>query len=102
MHISLQIIIAALSVLGFCFCLKTLASLIFASKQIAAAVIIENGEDLKALDLLLADASDALFASWRRRLAVIVPAELWESCDEKERITAEERIRSFGAEIYIT
>ncbi len=100
MHVSLQIIIAALSVLGFYFSLKTVASLIFTSKQICAAVIIENKDQLSELDLLLCDASSALFSARRRRLAVIVPEKVRKACEEKEICAALEIIEHFGAEIY--
>ena len=101
MHVSLQIIIAALSVLGFYFCLKTVASLIFTSKQIAAAVIIESKAQLKDLDLLLEDASSALFATRKRRLAVAVKENVWTTCNEKEKTFAKEITDQFDAEIFL-
>ena len=101
MHVSFQIIIAALSVIGLFFCLKTVASLIFTSRQIAATVIIENKNQLTELDLLLPEASSALFAARRRRITVIVSKEVWNACDEKEKSFAEDLIDCFGAEIYI-
>ena len=100
MHVSLQIIIAALSVLGFYFCLKTIASLIFTSKHIAAAVIIEAKEQLRDLDILIPEASGALFTARRRRLAVIVSKGIWNACNENEKHCAEEIIDSFGAKLY--
>jgi hypothetical protein len=99
MHISLQIIIAALTVLGFYFCLKTLASLIFTSRQIAASVIIETKKQLNDLDLLLPEASSALFATRRKKITVIVSEVVWDACDEKERAFAEKIIDYFGAEL---
>lgn len=100
MHITFQIIIAALSVLGLFLCLKTLASLIFTSGQIAGAVIIEAKEQLRDLDILISEASAALFSVRRRRLAVIVPAVIWNACNEKEKHRAEEIIDSLGAKLY--
>ena len=100
MHISLRIIIAALSVLGFYFCLKTLASLIFTSKQIFAAVIIDDLKQIKDLDFLLEDASSALFATKGRRLAILVPSEVWSICDENDRSRAKSISDEFGAKIY--
>lgn len=100
MHVSLQIIIAALAILGFYFCLKILASLIFTSKQIAATVIVETKEQLHDLDILIPEASSALFTARRRKLAVIVPKTIWNSCGEKEKHFAEEVIESFGARLY--
>jgi hypothetical protein len=100
MHITFQIIIAALSVLGLFLCLKTLASLIFTSKQIAATVIIEAKEQLRDLDILIPEASGALFTARRRRLAVIVPKSIWNACNEKEKNCAEEITDSFGAKLY--
>lgn len=102
MHISLQIIIAALSVMGFYFCLKTLASLIFSGKHIAAAVMISDKKQLRELDLLLDSASSALFATRGRRIAVIIPREIWEECKDDEKDPAKELAESFGAELYIT
>ena len=101
MHISIQITIAALSVLGLYFVLKVIASLIFASKQIAATVVIETKKQLTELDLLLPEASSALFAARRSRLAVIVPKGVWNACSEKEKSFAEEMIDYFGAELFI-
>ena len=100
MHITFQIIIAALSVLGLFLCLKTLASLIFTSKQIAATVIIEAKEQLRDLDILIPEASSALLTARRRRLAVIVSKSIWNACSEKEKNCAEEIIDSFGAKLY--
>jgi hypothetical protein len=101
MHISLQIIIAALSVLGFYFCLKTLASLIFTSKHIAAAVMISDKKQLCELDLLIDSASSALFATRRRRISVFIPKEIWEACKEIEQKNIKELIESFESEFYI-
>ena len=101
MHISLQIIIAALAVLGFYFCLKTLASLIFSNKCIAASVIINDKKQLRELDLLLDDASVALFATRHRRLAVLVPKDIWTNCDEADRKLAHALADEFCAELYI-
>lgn len=99
MHVLFQIIIAALSVLGFYLCLKTLASLIFTSRQVAATVIIENAQQLDDLDLLLPDAEAALFTA-RRRLAVIVSLEVWRACDNKEKHRVKEIADAFGAKLY--
>ena len=101
MHISIQIIIATLSVLGLYFCLKTMASLMFTSKQIAAAVMIESETQLDTLDLLLEEASSALFATRERRLAVCIPANIWESCNAQSRKRAKEISEEFGAGFYI-
>ena len=101
MHISIQIIIATLSVLGLCFCLKTMASLIFTNEQIVAAVIIESETQLDTLDLLLEEASSALFATRGRRLAVCIPANIWESCSTQSRKRAKEISEEFGAGFYI-
>ncbi len=102
MHISLQIIIAALSVMGFYFSLKTIASLIFTSRQIAAAVIIEDKIQLYDLDMLLQDASGALFATKRRRVAVFIPHEIWNKCQDNEKALFKELADTFGAEFYIS
>ena len=101
MHISLQIIIAALSVMGFYFCLKTIASLIFTSRQIAAAVIIEDKIQLFDLDLLLQDASGSLFATRKRKIAVFIPNEIWNECHDSEKTLFRELADSFDAEIYL-
>ena len=101
MHISFQIIIAALSVMGFYFCLKTIASLIFTSRQIAAAVIIEDKIQLYDLDMLLQDASGALFATRRRRIGVFVPSNIWNECRDSEKALVKEVIDCFGAEFYL-
>ena len=101
MHISLQIIIAALSVLGLFFSLKTIASLIFASKHIAAAVMIDDKKLLSDLDTLLDEASSALFAARRRRLALFVPNDIWDSFSDEEKDDLMEHIDRFGAEFYV-
>lgn len=101
MHISLQIIIAALSALGFYFCLKTLASLIFSNKCITASVIISDKKQLRNLDLLLDEASSALFTVRRRRLAVLVPNSIWTNCDEADQKLAHTHADEFGAVFYI-
>ena len=101
MDILLQIIIAALSVTGFYFCLRTIASLILTSRQIAAAVIIEDKIQLYDLDMLLQDASSAIFATRGRRIAVFVPPEVWNKCKENEKALFMEFINCFGAEFYL-
>ena len=101
MHISIQIMIATLSVLGLYFCLKTMASLIFTNEQIVASVKIESETQLDTLDLLLEEASSALFATRRRRLAVFIPANIWESCGAQSQKHAKEISEEFGAEFYI-
>ena len=101
MHVSIQIIIAALSVLGLFFAFRVLASLIFTSKHIAAAVAIESEKQLMQLDMLLGEASSALFASRRRRLLVIVPPYVWNTCEEKVKAFALDLIDRFGAELYL-
>lgn len=101
MEIAFQIIVAALSVMGFYFLLKIISSLIFASKHIAAAVMINDKKQLRELDMLLDDASSALFAIRRRRFAVFVPSEIWNICDEGDKKLAEEFIDNFGAEFYV-
>lgn len=101
MDILLQIIIAALSVMGFYFCLKTIASLIFTSRQIAASVIIEDKIQLYDLDMLLQDASSALFAARRRRIGVFVPPDIWNECRDSEKAIVKELIDCFGAKFYL-
>ena len=100
MHVSIQIIIAALSVLGFYFSLKTVASLIFTSKQISANVIIESKSQLQQIDILLAEASSALFAARRRSLTVLVSEDIWNACGKREKDYARENIERFGARLY--
>ena len=101
MHISIEIMIATLSVLGLYFCLKTMASLIFTNEQIVASVIIENEKQLYKLDLLLEEASSALFATRERRLAVFIPANIWKSCNAQSQKHAKVISEKFGAEFYI-
>ena len=102
MHVSIQIIIAALSVMGIYFCLKTIASLIFTSRLIAAAVIIESKDQLHELDMLLHDAASALFAARRRSLAVLIPKSIWNACtrDEQDRVC--EIARTYVAILHFT
>ena len=101
MHISLQIIIATLSAMGVYYALKTVASLLFTSRQIAAAVMIDEEKQLRQLDRLLEDASSALFAARRRRIVVFIPTKLWEGCDERVKKLANEISEDFGAEFYV-
>ena len=88
--------------MGTYFCLKTLASLIFTSKQVAAAVIIDRRELIEALDLLLTEAKSATFATQRQRLAIIIPVDIWELCISNEKSEIEKTADSFGADIFIT
>ena len=97
MHVALQIIIATLSVLGLYFCLKTLASLIFTSNQISAAIIIETEKQLNDLDLLLENASSALFFARQRRILVLVHKNIWNTCSEKEKSLTTNMVDAFGA-----
>ncbi len=96
-----MITVTALAIMGFYFFFKIISSLIFASKTLAATVIIDNKTQLRNLDLLLDDASSALFAIRRRRLAVLVPKEIWSACDGKDKNLVKEHIDRFGAEFYI-
>ena len=100
MHVSIQIIIAALSVLGFYFSLRTVASLIFASKQISASVVIESKKQLLSIDVLLSEASSALIATRGRRLTVLVSESIWSSCTKIEKSFVWENIEVFGARLY--
>ena len=102
MHISLQIIIAALSVTGICFCFKTIASLIFTSRLISAAVIIENTDQLPELDMLLDDAASVLFAVRGKRTAVLIPQSIWNACTQKEQERVCEITRTLGASLHFT
>ncbi len=100
MGIILHIVIAALAVLGLYFLLKIVFSLIFPSETVAA-VIIKDTIKLKSLDILLDDASRALFFTRDKRLAVFVTEDIWERCDGGDRALARETAESFGAEIYV-
>ena len=102
MHISLQIIIAALTVLGLYFCLKTLASLIFTSSLICATVIVESKDQLSELDILIPEAASTLFAVRGRRTAVLIPQNIWNACTPNEQEHACEIARTLGASLYFT
>lgn len=102
MNIAIGIAVSALSLLGVFLIIRVAAASFFTSKQIAACVIVESKGQLCELDMLLPDAASALFAVRNQRLAVIVPSELWESCEEKERLCAKEMARAFSAELYIS
>ena len=102
MHVSIQIIIAALSVMGIYFCLKTIASLIFTSRLISAAIIIENTDQLPELDMLLSDAESALFATRGKRLAVLIPKKIWNACPEEKQEYICEIARTYGAILHFT
>ena len=101
MEIAFQIIVAALSVMGFYFLIKMISSLIFANKSIAAAVMINDKKQLSELELLLDDASSSLFTLRRRRLAVFIPSAIWNHCAEHEQNLAKDSIDKIGAEFYI-
>ena len=63
--------------------------------------MIERKEQLRELDLLLDEASSALLATRRRRIAVFVPDEIWKSCDDSSKSLAKELTDHLGAEFYI-
>ena len=96
-----MIIVSVLSIMGFYFLIKVISSLIFANKSIVAAIMIDHKKQLRELDLLLDDASSALFAMRRRRLAVFVPSEIWNLCTEQEQYLTKEFTEKFGAEFFI-
>lgn len=100
MHISLQIIIAALSVLGLYFCLRIIASLIFTNEQITAAVIIKKERQLEDLDLLISEAEEELLFTHQRKVAVFVPQSIWDACEieRKEKILS--LCRDLGIPLY--
>ena len=100
MHISLQIIIAALSVMGFYFCLKIIASLIFTSRQVTSAIIIETKEQLLDIDLLIPEADEALLFKRRRGVAVIIPESIWNACNKNQRAFVMENANTFDARLY--
>jgi Na+-transporting NADH:ubiquinone oxidoreductase subunit NqrD len=100
MGIVLHITAAALAVLGLYFLLKVIFSLVFRDETVAA-VIIKDTIKLKSLDILLDDASRALFFTRGKRLAVFVTEEVWERCDGGDRALAREVAESFGANLYI-
>ncbi len=96
MLLFLQICASALAVFGFYFLLKTISSYFLASREISAAVVIRERQDLDNLDLLLGEASLSLFAARSRRLLVVVDTEL----EEEEKQLVLETANSFGAEIF--
>jgi len=100
MNIIIQIFIAALALLGFYFAFKVLSSSVFGSKGIAATVVIDSAKQISMLDLLLKEASAALFAARCRNIAVLIPESLWIACDENDKSFAKEMINTFGAKLY--
>ena len=72
----------------------------FASKNIAATVLIHSEKQLSEIDMLLDEALSSLFAVRRRNIAVLIPEYLWIACDEKEKSFAKEMINTFGAKLY--
>ena len=101
MYLLVQIIVSALAVLGFYFLLKVIVGRLFSGRFIAAAVIIERREQLDSLDIMVSEASSAILFAKGRRVAVIIPRELIETCSQSEKKKINEIMDSVGAEIYI-
>lgn len=101
MYLFFQIVVSALSVLGFYFLLKVISACLFSRGFVAAAVIVERKEQLESLDILMSEASSSVVFSKGRRVALVVSKELLDSCSESERNRITETADDFGAGIYI-
>ena len=73
MRIAFEVIVAALAVFGLYFFIKVITGRIFADKEIGAAVIIDHETQLDNLDILILEASEALFCVQRRKISVSCP-----------------------------
>lgn len=101
MNLALQIITAALAVLGFYFLLKIVSQALFSDKNITVAIIIDSKAQLKSLDLLLNNAASAIIVTRSRRISVFVPDDIWNACDEGDKTLAADMIYDFGAELHV-
>jgi hypothetical protein len=101
MYLLVQIIVAALAVLGFYFLLRVIVSRLFSGRFIAAAVIVERREQLDSLDIMVSEASSAIVFARGKRVAVIIPRDMIDACSQAERKKINETLDSVGAEIYI-
>ena len=71
-----QVLIAALSVIGFYGVLHAVFETALCPKQITASVVLRNMKDAEDLDILLCEARRAPCRGGKRRLFLVVSADL--------------------------
>ena len=99
MRIAFEVIVAALAVFGLYFLCKVIGGWIFAPECIYATVIIERKDQIFDLELLLKEASSALFCTRGRRIAVLIRKELFYDLRACEIVAALDVARKYGARV---
>ena len=100
MRIAFEVIVAALAVFGLYFFIKVIAGRIFADKEIGAAVIIDHETQLDNLDILILEASEALFCVQRRKISVFVPKSIWNGYEAGKKAQVISLCHDYGVRIY--
>ena len=100
----MQVLIAALSVIGFYGILHAVFETALRPKQITSAVVLRSMKDAEDLDILLCEARRAPCKGAQRRLFLIVSADLMEGLvGEAGKLKEEYAILAerYGAEVAV-
>ena len=100
----IQVLIAALSVIGFYGILHAVFETALRPKQITSAVVLRSMKDAEDLDILLCEARRAPCKGKKRRLFLIVSAELMEELVGEAGTLKEEYAvlaERYGAEVAV-
>ena len=93
----LQVILAALAVIGFYGVLHAVFEFLLTPRELAAAVVITRRISPEELDILLCEARRTLLRRGKR-VVLVVPAALWEgSMRDSDEYTA--IIEKYGVEV---
>ncbi len=71
-----QVLVAALSVIGFYGILHAVFETVACPKQITAAVVVRNMKDAEDMDILLCEARRAPCRGAKRRIFLVISADL--------------------------
>ena len=96
----LQVVMAALSVIGFYGILHALLEALLTPRELAAAVILTKYVPSEELDILLCEAKRAPCGRGKR-VVLVLPLDLWETCMQ-EGGEYRELIEKYGATLSVT
>ncbi len=102
--IIIDIAVALFAVYGFFCALRLLADLLWAPRQLAVAVTVQNREDADMLDVLLHEADSAFFTNRNAPIIVLVSAALMDGTvglGEELFDTYADLLEEYGAECYL-
>ena len=96
----LQIIIAALSVIGCYGILHVLLETLLTPRELAAAIVLTRPLPPEELDILLCEAKRAP-CGHGKRVVLVLPLDLWETCMQEDG-EYRELTEKYGATLSVT